>query len=85
VSATPKEGADAKALLSSEHGNTKVRDGLVVLRDFLDVETQRWLAEICFSMGDEATGTETGSTGFYQVKKSDKGTSSSWPRAMVVS
>ena len=72
---TPKQGvADAKALAGGQ-GKIKVRDGIVVLRNFLDVETQRWLAEICFSMGDEASGAQTGATGFYQLKKSDKGAS----------
>lgn len=71
---TPKHGvADAKALAGGHTGKIKVRDGIVVLRNFLDVETQRWLAEICFSMGDEASGAQTGTTGFYQLKKSDKG------------
>jgi hypothetical protein len=73
---TPKQGlADAKALAGGHTGKIKVRDGIVVLRNFLAVETQRWLAEICFSMGDEASGAQTGTTGFYQLKKSDKGAS----------
>jgi hypothetical protein len=71
---TPKQGV---ADVAGGQGKIKVRDGIVVLRNFLDVETQRWLAEICFSMGDEASGAQTGATGFYQLKKSDKGASSS--------
>jgi len=65
--------SSSKAASGAQHCQGKIRNGLVVLRNFLDAETQRWLAEICFSMGDEASGTQTGNTGFYQVKKSAGG------------
>jgi hypothetical protein len=49
----------------------KLRDGLVLLRNVLDIETQRWLAQTCFSVGDGESS--SGSGGFYTLKKTTGG------------